>query len=97
MGIYWSHMENIPTIENTALIHRLNRIQGQIEGLKEAIGRTDEDCLKNMGQVKAVHSAIKHFAEVYVEAYALRCAKKEELSPKLQKDMRTIVASAFLI
>ncbi|OGZ04962.1 MAG: hypothetical protein A2845_04480 [Candidatus Lloydbacteria bacterium RIFCSPHIGHO2_01_FULL_49_22] len=81
-----------------ALLHRLNRIQGQIEGIKRSIETSKQDnCLTNLGQVKAVHSAVKHFAEAYVETYALSCARKEGVSTKFENNIRTIIASAYLM
>jgi DNA-binding FrmR family transcriptional regulator len=83
--------------EQSALIHRLNRIQGQVEGLKRVLMEKDADCVTTMGQVKAVHSAIKHFGEAYIETYAGTCAKKERVSSEFSKNMRTMISSAFLL
>lgn len=103
MGVYTQEMKKHITKETKvgekqALLHRLNRIQGQIEALKRSIENgKDGDCLTNLGQVKAVHSGVKRFAEAYVEEYAITCARGEGVSSKFQHDIRNIVASAFLI
>ncbi|OGZ04958.1 MAG: hypothetical protein A2845_04460 [Candidatus Lloydbacteria bacterium RIFCSPHIGHO2_01_FULL_49_22] len=84
--------------EREALLHRLNRIQGQIEGIKRSVESDKQgDCLVNIGQIKAVHVAVKRFAEAYIDAYAITCAKGEGVSLKFEKDIRTVVASAFSI
>lgn len=84
--------------QRTALVHRLSRIEGQIAALKMRIAEGKEgECVQHLGQIKAVHSGLKHFAEAYVDAYALSCAREEKVSPRFEKDLRTIVTSAFLI
>jgi DNA-binding FrmR family transcriptional regulator len=83
-----------------ALLHRLNRIQGQIEALKNSIASTsvrNGECLEHMRQIKAVHSGIKAFGEAYVRDYALACAKSESVSPHMRKTMEEIVSSAFTL
>lgn len=90
--------QDTTALSRKALLHRLNRIEGQVAGLKRALANEPgKDCLATLGQVKAVHSAVKHFAEAYVEAYALTCAREERVSPKFARDIKTIIASAFLI
>jgi DNA-binding FrmR family transcriptional regulator len=103
MGVYNADMRKIKKdasfdASRRDLINRLSRIEGQIAALKGRIAEGREGaCTENLGQIKAVHSALKRFAESYVEAYALGCAHKEKVSPQFQEDIRTIIASAFLI
>lgn len=80
----------------SALLHRLNRMQGQIDGLKKALSEGG-DCLATMGQVKAVHSAMKHFAQAYVAAYVDRCAKESAVTRQTRSQIQTAVASAFIL
>jgi DNA-binding FrmR family transcriptional regulator len=63
------------TQETEDLIHRLNRIQGQIEGLKKAIVSHDpkKNCSDILYQIKAVRSALKKVGEVYAEDYMEHC------------------------
>lgn len=79
------------------LLNRLNRVQGQIEALKRVIERGDRDCLENVQQVKAVHAAVKRFAQAYVENYAQVCARTERVSPAFERNIKEIVASAFTL
>lgn len=54
-------------MENIELIHRLNRIQGQIEAVKKSIKIDDEkDCVKTLRLIKAANNALKKFGEAYV-------------------------------
>lgn len=84
-----------------ALIYRLNRIQGQMDALKHAIleGRPtrDGECLRYIRQIKAVHAGVKAFGEAYVRDYALACAKRDSVSPRMRKTMEEVVVSAFTI
>lgn len=81
-----------------ALLHRLNRIEGQIGAIKRSVAEGKEgNCLASLGQVKAVHSAVKHFAEAYTKTYALSCAREEGVSAKFENNIRTIIASAYLM
>mgnify|MGYP001608702940 CR=1 FL=1 len=80
-----------------ALLHRLNRIQGQIEALKQSIADAPArqgECILHMRQIKAVHSGVKAFGEAYVRDYALACMKRESVSPRMYKTMEEIITSA---
>ena len=79
------------------LIHRLNRIEGQIDAVRRAIAKGDADCLTQIRQVKAARSALKSFAEAYVEEYALACAKESHASPRLAPKLREVVIAAFTL
>ncbi len=63
------------TKETTDIINRLNRVQGQIEGLKKAISSPDsgKNCSDVLYQIKAVRSALKKVSEVYAEDYMESC------------------------
>lgn len=79
------------------LIHRLNRIEGQIDAVRRAIEHGDADCLEQIHQIKATRSALKSFAEAYVEEYALACAKESHASPRLAPKLREVVSAAFAL
>ena len=88
------------SVATKALLHRLNRIQGQIEALKQSIMEVparDGECLEHMRQIKAVHSGIKSFGEAYVRDYALTCIKSEPVSPRMRKIMEEVIASAYTL
>lgn len=79
------------------LVHRLNRIEGQIDAVRRAIAKGDADCLTQIRQIKAARSALKSFAEAYVEEYALACAKQSHASSRLAPKLREVVVAAFTI
>ena len=82
--------------QNTLLLHRLNRIQGQIEGLKRVFLKPKSDCVLTMRQVKATQSALKAFAEAYVSEYARTCIP-DKTAPHLKKNIENIISSAFTL
>lgn len=79
------------------LVHRLNRIEGQIDAVRHAIEQGDADCLAQIHQIKAARSALKSFAEAYVEEYALACAKESHASPRFAPKLRRVIAAAFAL
>jgi DNA-binding FrmR family transcriptional regulator len=80
-----------------ALIHRLNRIEGQIEGLRAALLSGQHDCSKDMLQIKATHAAMKAFAKAYMDVYAKNCAENERMTPRMTRHLDTIIQSAFML
>lgn len=76
-------MEHKHTDEIT---HRLNRIQGQIEGLKKAVASPEKNCSDILYQIKAVRSALKKVGDVYVEDYMETCM--DDPSPLATKKTR---------
>lgn len=59
---------------NQELIHRLNRVSGQIEAIKRNLDSDDKaDCLKNIQQLKAVIEALKKFGQAYIETKVDKC------------------------
>ena len=80
--------------EEKKLLYRLNRIQGQIEGLKRSLSER-KDCLATMGQVKAIHNAVKGFGEAYVSSFVDQCVKEEHATAAFKKQVDALVRSAF--
>lgn len=80
----------------TALIHRLNRAQGQIEALKRSV-QADEnlDCSKMLQQIKAVSQALKKFAEAYVSQHMEVCLEKNMSKRDIEKKLQEVITSAF--
>ena len=60
--------------KNQLLINRLNRAEGQVRALREAL-ETDAvtDCKEFMFQIKAARSALKHTSEQYVLQHIKKC------------------------
>lgn len=85
--------------DNTGLIHRLNRAQGQIEAIKKSLAAGEEkDCQKTLNLLKAANNALKKFGEAYVSQYVTECMHKsqEHKTPEEMDTMlRDIITSAF--
>ena len=83
--------------EYTDLIHRLNRVEGQIRGIRGMIEK-DAYCVDILNQVSAATSALNSFTRVLLENHIRTCvaedirrgqdAKLEELLATLQKLMK---------
>ena len=82
--------------ETRKLVHRLNRIQGQIEAVKKSIENEEPDCTKVIQLVKAANNAMKKFGEAYVTTHFSECLANGEKSPQeMEKDMQSVINSAF--
>jgi len=66
-----------PNNVNSALATRLNRIEGQVRGIKGMIGR-DEYCDDVLTQIASVKSAIDGVAKILLESHVRTC-----IAPKL--------------
>lgn len=62
--------------EKRQLIHRLNRISGQVEGIKKMI-EEDRYCDDLLTQLLAVDKAVKSLSSVILEKHMYSCIKKE--------------------
>ena len=62
--------------EKKQLIHRLNRISGQVEGIKKMI-EEDRYCDDLLTQLLAVDKAVKSLSSVILEKHMYSCVKKE--------------------
>ena len=79
------------------LIHRLNRVEGQIRGIKGMLEK-DAYCVDILNQVSAATSALNSFTRVLLENHIRSCVtediregrdeKLEELLATLQKLMK---------
>ena len=83
--------------EHKDLINRLNRIEGQIRGIKGMIEK-DAYCIDILNQASAASSALSSFCKVLLSSHIRSCVaedvrqgnedKMEELVKTLQKMMR---------
>ena len=79
------------------LIHRLNRIEGQIRGIKGMVEK-DDYCIDILNQVSAANCALNSFTKVLLANHIRSCVaedvrngnneKLEELVKTLQKLMK---------
>lgn len=62
--------------EKKKLIHRLNRISGQVNGVKKMI-EEDRYCGDVLIQLSAVEKAVQSLSSVILERHMYSCIKKE--------------------
>ena len=62
--------------EYTDLIHRLNRIEGQIRGIKSMVER-DAYCPEILTQVAAAHAALNSFNKVLLANHIRTCVAQD--------------------
>ena len=86
-----------PKNENTELINRLNRIQGQIEAIKKGIQLEEVDCMKSMQLLKAANNALKKFGEAYVTKHLAECVRKKNNFQDIEKDLKEVIGASFFL
>lgn len=62
--------------EKKKIIHRLNRISGQVNGVKKMI-EEDRYCGDVLTQLSAVEKAVQSLSSVILERHMYSCIKKE--------------------
>lgn len=77
--------------------HRLNRIMGQLEGLKKRVASGESDCVSDMGQIKAIRNALWKFAEAYVEVHMSECVAQKKPAGEMQENLQSVIQAAFSI
>lgn len=77
------------------MVHRLNRIQGQIEGLKKGIASSEKNCSDVLHQIKAARNALRKVGEIYAETSMCECID-ENLSSTAKKKHITDTLKAIL-
>ncbi|TGN10514.1 metal-sensitive transcriptional regulator [Leptospira ilyithenensis] len=81
--------------EKIKLIHRLNRIQGQLEAIKNSILNEEKDCEKALLLLKASHQAMKKFGEAYVLDNIETCFDEKKSMSLLEADTKKAIRAAF--
>lgn len=80
------------------LVHRLNRVQGQIEAIrKRLINNEPMDCVETLRLIKAANNALKKFGEAYVSAHLKDCVRNDVSREELEQGLQEVVASAFYL
>lgn len=62
--------------EYTDLIHRLNRIEGQIRGIRSMV-ESDRYCADILTQVSAVNSALNAFSKTLLQSHIKSCVAQD--------------------
>ena len=55
-----------------SLIHRLQRIEGQVRGVQSML-QDERDCQEIMQQLTAIHSAVQSTSRIFLHDYATNC------------------------
>ncbi|MCB1192321.1 MAG: metal-sensitive transcriptional regulator [Leptospiraceae bacterium] len=83
-------------IDRSSLIHRLNRIQGQIEAIKKMIMDEEKrDCMNTLRLLKAANNAMKKFGEAYVNMHINECITDNTSVKSVEKDIKEVISSVF--
>ncbi len=91
----WVYRRMVTTEEKTKLIHRINRIQGQLEAIKKSILEEEKDCEKAILLLKASHQAMKKFGEAYIQDYMVTCFKEKKGQGSIELDVQKAIRAAF--
>ena len=83
-------MSDRPSNVSHALTTRLNRIEGQVRGIKAMIER-DEYCDDILTQISSVKSAIDGVAKLLLESHVQTC-----IAPKLARGDNKYISRAAL-
>ena len=84
--------------DDKQLIHRLNRVQGQIEAIrKRLVNQEPMDCVETLRLIKAANNALKKFGEAYVSVHLKECVRKDVPREELEAGLQEVVASAFYL
>lgn len=85
-------------MKNDKLLHRLNRISGQIEALKKRLHHDQDDCVVTLQQLKACVNGLKKFGEAYIQSHMKDCLAQKDLDQAaMQKQLEKVISSAFFL
>lgn len=84
--------------DDKQLIHRLNRVQGQIEAIRKRLANHEPmDCVETLRLIKAANNALKKFGEAYVSSHLKECVRQDIPRDQLEADLQEVVTSAFYL
>ena len=80
--------------DHQKLIKRLNRVEGQVRGLKKMI-EEDRDCFAVLKQVAAASGAIRSLGQVILENHLRGCVSNSMRGEKSNDDLISQVIHIF--
>jgi DNA-binding FrmR family transcriptional regulator len=92
---HWGILVMVHSQDKTKLLHRLSRIQGQLEAIKKTINEDDNDCEKAILLLKASHQAMKKFGEAYILEYMSSCFKEKRSTNNIETEVKKAIQAAF--
>lgn len=82
----------------TNLVHRINRVQGQLESLKKSINTdqySQEVCLANLRLLKASINGLKKFGAVYMQESTALCLEQNPTEEEMNSAIKIAIDTGF--
>jgi len=79
-----------PGLEKRALVVRLRRIKGQIEGIEKMM-EADADCSDVLMQVVSARRALKSFSEEMIGSHLQDCFEGAARQPADRRELRSLL------
>jgi CsoR family transcriptional regulator, copper-sensing transcriptional repressor len=79
-----------PGLEKRALVVRLRRIKGQIEGLEKMV-EADADCSDVLMQVVSARGALKSFSEELIGSHLHECLEHAASQSDTRRELRSLL------
>jgi CsoR family transcriptional regulator, copper-sensing transcriptional repressor len=79
-----------PGLEKRALVVRLRKIKGQIEGIERMI-EADADCSDVLMQVVSARQALKSFSEEMIESHLHECIENAASESEGRRHLRSLL------
>lgn len=84
-------------MEKNKLLHRINRIQGQLDAVKRSIEEPNNSCTETMRQIKAAYNATKKLGEAYITYSMNECMSESAISKKEKEQIEELIESSFTL
>ena len=84
------HAQVRPGLEKRALVVRLRRIKGQIEGIEKMV-ESNADCSDLLMQVVSARRALKSFSEEVLESHLHTCIENATSPSEGQASVRALL------
>jgi DNA-binding FrmR family transcriptional regulator len=79
-----------PGLEKRALVVRLRKIKGQIEGIERMV-EADADCSDVLMQVVSARQALKSFSEEMIESHLHECIENAASESESRRQLRSLL------
>ena len=79
-----------PGLEKRALVVRLRRIKGQIEGLEKMV-ESNEDASDILMQVVSARRALKSFSEELIGSHLHECIENASSQPASRRELQSLL------
>jgi DNA-binding FrmR family transcriptional regulator len=79
-----------PCLEKRALVVRLRKIKGQIEGIEKMV-EADADCSDVLMQVVSARSALKSFSEELIGSHLHECIEHATGQSEGRRELRSLL------